>query len=447
MKLSKITVSFTLAATLFLTGCGTVMPYNVGGENEIGTSNKTTVTENVIDDLTETEVVIPDKTEGGNESTTEGWTSPLGTYAPEELGEEPTTNAETGVSVIAPNEVSDFVSRMSLEEKVCQMFIVTPEALTGYGQVTAAGEMSRDAFQSRPVGGLIYFDSNLEDESQTKSMLSNMQSYSKSFTGLPIFLCVDEEGGMVTRIAGKSGFNATDVGAMANISSGNEAYEAGSTVGGYLSALGFNVDFAPDADVITNPSNTVIGSRSFGSDPDIVTQYALRYSDGLHASGVLSTFKHFPGHGGTEADSHEGYAYTYRTYDELMVSEMKPFAAAGAGKVDFIMVAHVSVPNVLGDSTPCTLSYTMITKILKGEMHYGGIVVTDAMNMGAISNNYSSAGAAVEAIKAGVDMILMPNDFDAALGGVIDAVRSGEIPEARINDAVTRIVTVKMGLE
>jgi len=470
VKISKIAAGIILSASMLLTGCGKVMPYNVGGEDELGNRGKTTAYVNVIDEPTE-EVVVLDTADSGNEATSEGWVAPLGTYESDlpEGGASTeadgstqnggdagnaggngnnggTTGGTVGAAVVASAEVSNIINKMSLEEKVCQMFIVTPEALTGYGLVTAAGDASRDAFRSRPVGGLIYFDQNLEDASQTKSMLTNMQNYSKEFTGLPLFLCVDEEGGAVTRVAGKSGFNATDVGPMANIKSGNEAYEAGSTVGGYLAALGFNVDFAPDADVITNPSNTVIGNRSFGTDPDIVTQYALRYSDGLHASGVLSTFKHFPGHGGTEADSHEGYAYTDRTKDQLMSAEMKPFAAAGSGKVDFVMVAHVSVPKVLGDSTPCTLSSTMITQILKGEMRYTGIVVTDAMNMGAISNTYSSATAAVEAIKAGVDMVLMPSDFGAAVSGVIEAVKSGEIPESRIDDALTRIVTVKLGL-
>lgn len=337
----------------------------------------------------------------------------------------------------------EILADMTLEEKVYQMFVVTPEQLTGTGTVTNAGETTKNSLKKYPVGGIIFFASNLTGPSQTKTMLANLQTYSYEITGLPIFTCVDEEGGRVARIANNSAFGVTNVGPMANISDSTTAYNAGATMGKYLSNLGFNWNFAPDADVITNSANTVIGNRSFGSDSELVTELALQVSKGLNVYGVLSTFKHFPGHGATEGDTHEGYAYTNKTYDELLQAELVPFAAAQAGGVDAIMIAHISLPNVIGDNTPCTLSYKVVTEILRNDLGYRGLIVTDAMNMGAIVNNYSSANATVKAVQAGCDVILMPKDFHAAANALIEAVENGTISEDRIDASVRRIINVK----
>lgn len=345
---------------------------------------------------------------------------------------------------------AEFVAGMTLEDKIAQMFVVTPDALTGYTDVTAAGNTTKNAYNERPVGGIIYMSGNLKDSEQTATMLTNMQTIAAERTGLPVFLCVDEEGGSVARIAGKSGFEATDVGTMSAIGATGDsqnAYNAGTVIGQYLNELGFNVDFAPVADVLTNAENTVIGDRSFGTDTSLVAQMVTSELKGLSDAGIYGTVKHFPGHGATAEDSHEGAAVSERTLDELMATELVPFQSAINEGVNFVMVGHIAVPNVTGDNTPASLSQMMITDVLRTQMGYNGIVITDGMNMGAITENYSSDEAAVKAVLAGADMILMPKDYESAYNGVLAAVNDGTISEERINEAVTRIVKVKQQMQ
>lgn len=343
-------------------------------------------------------------------------------------------------------EAEDILSGMTLEEKVYQMFIITPEQLTGVKPATTAGSVTKDSLQKYPVGGLAYFSPNLVNAGQTSEMLENSQGYALEIEGLPLFLCVDEEGGRIARVANNASFGLSKTKAMGKMESAEEAFEAGSAIGRYLSDLGFNVDFAPDADVLTNPENKVIGNRSFGDDPAKVAEYAAAYSDGLHQSGVLSTFKHFPGHGATAGDTHDGFAYIDKTLEELKENELIPFATAQNEDVDLVMVSHISVPAVLGDDTPCTLSRYMVTDLLRGEMEYKGLIITDAMNMGAITKAYDNDQAVIDAVRAGVDLILMPVDFQSASEAVIAAVRSEEIDSASIDESVKRIIVKKLHL-
>ena len=341
----------------------------------------------------------------------------------------------------------EILAEMTLEEKVYQMFIVTPEALTGYDVVNASTQITKGWLEKYPVGGLIYFADNIMTPDQTKDMLKNTMKSAVELQEMPIFLCVDEEGGRVVRVAGNSKMGVTNVGPMGEVKDEAGAKAAGATIGAYLKDLGFTVDMAPVADVITNDKNTVIGDRSFGSDASIVDQYADAYSDGLHSKGVLSTYKHFPGHGATEGDTHEGYAYTNKTYEELKEAELVPFASAKRNKIDMVMVAHIAVPNITGDNTPCTLSYKMVTEILRNDLNYNGLIITDAMNMGAITENYTSKEATVKAIQAGVDIVLMPEDFKEAVKAVMDAVEKGDITEERINESVLRIIEKKLTIK
>ncbi len=364
-----------------------------------------------------------------------------------------TNSADTGsASQNAPDktdEVQRIVSAMSLEDKVAQLFLVKPEAIVDIGTATAAGESTKQAIDKTPVGGFVYFSDNLQSEQQVQEMLSNVQKYSKDRTGLPAFLSVDEEGGTVARVAGSGRFDVPNVGNMADIGASGDvqkAKQAGETIGTYLSALGFNLDFAPDADVLTNPENTVVKKRSFGSDPQVVSDMSLAVAQGLSQHQIHSVYKHFPGHGATEGDTHKGYAYTNKTLDELKQSELIPFEYAIKNGAEFIMAAHISVPNITNDDTPTSLSKTMITDVLREQMGYDGIVVTDAMNMGAVTEQYTSAQAAVKALQAGADIILMPENFKEAYQGVLDAVKSGELTEEQIDTAVTRIVKVKINM-
>lgn len=346
------------------------------------------------------------------------------------------------------SRLDEYLDSMTIEEKVAQLFIVLPEALTGSADsVTEADDALRDAIEAIPVGGFLYLSGNLQSENQVKDMLSQTQSFSMKRLGVPVFLCVDEEGGSVARISGKGLFEVPDIGDMAEVGKTedpNIAYETGSQIGDYLSRLGFNLDFAPVADVWSNPDNTVVKRRSFGTDPEQVSAMALAVAKGLQDQGILSVYKHFPGHGATTGDTHDGYAYTEKTIDDLEDCELIPFQDGIEEGIPVIMVGHFSLPQVTGDSMPASLSPAVIQGLLREQMGFDGIVVTDALNMGAVAQQYSSAEAAVRALQAGNDMILMPADFQEAYQGVLDAVAQGELSEERINESVRRILRVKL---
>lgn len=345
-------------------------------------------------------------------------------------------------------EAAAYLEQMTLEEKVAQLFVVTPEALTGYGQVTAAGDVTKAAIEDCPVGGFVFLASNIVSPQQVTEMMTSIQTYAYERSSFPMFLCLDEEGGMVSRIGEKAeSFGIERIGNMCDVgATGNpeNAKEAGAVMGEYLHMYGINVDFAPVADVLTNPANQVVRYRSFGSDAQMVSDMVAAALEGIESQGVIGVLKHFPGHGATSADTHEGYAYTDKTLDEMMSNEMIPFINGIEAGADMIMTAHMSCPSITGDTTPCTLSGMMITDILRNRLGYEGIVITDAMNMGAIANQYASGDAAVKALEAGVDMILMPADFNGAYQGVLNAVSEGTITEARIDESVMRILKVKI---
>lgn len=344
-------------------------------------------------------------------------------------------------------KISEMLADMTLEEKAAQMFMITPEALTGTGQVLEAGDMTREAIDKYPVGGLIYFTQNLQDPEQVRTMTGNVQKFARERTGLPMLLSVDEEGGTITRFGGNFSFDYDSSADMAGIGASGDpqqAYALGEKIGKFLGSLGFNMDNAPDADVLTNLENTVVKDRSFGSDCDTVSEMALAELEGLEDQGVKGLLKHFPGHGATTADTHEGYAYTDATLEEMKSNELVPFADGIEAGVDIIMVGHISCPQVTGNEEPASLSEKMITGVLREEMGFDGVVITDAMNMGAIAENYSPAEASVKAVLAGADMILMPEDFQQAYTGVLNAVKSGKITQERIDASVTRIIGLKL---
>lgn len=346
-------------------------------------------------------------------------------------------------------QVSGKLASMTLEEKTAQLFIITPEALTDSSHVTQAGENTKEAIEAYPIGGIIYFSENIVSEEQVTEMIAAQQQYCTDRIGLPLFISTDEEGGTVTRIASCEAIeipkilSAAEIGAEGDPS---EAYETGSTIGAYLSRMGFNLDYAPVADVLTNPENTVVKERSYGSESALVAEMVLKNLKGLNLHGIYGCVKHFPGHGATAGDTHEGYAYTDKTWEELKENEIVPFKAAMEEGVSFVMVGHISCPNITGDNTPASLSKIMIEDYLKGELGYENIVITDALNMQAVTRQYSSAEAAVTALHAGVDMLLMPEDFKEAYEGVLDAVQQGEITEERLDESVEKILRVKMNM-
>ena len=361
---------------------------------------------------------------------------------PEEV-KEPEKSAEE----LLEEQIDKMIADMSLEERVLQLFVITPEALTRVDTVVAAGEATKEAIIERPVGGLIYFQKNLQNPEQVKEMLSNTYQYYRE-AGAPVpFLSVDEEGGSVARIGGQSAFGVERLPDMRVIGeNGNveEAKRVGDVIGSYLSELGFNLDFAPDADVLTNPQNEVVKKRSFGSDAELVSRMSMAVVKGLEEHGIYATLKHYPGHGATLSDSHKGYAYTDKTLEELMGEELIPFKEGISEDIHFIMVAHISVPEITKDTVPCSLSPYMVTDVLREQLGYQGIVITDAMNMGAISQEYNSKEASVMALKAGVDLVLMPTDFEEAYQGVLSAIEEGELTEERIDESVRRVLRLKI---
>lgn len=348
------------------------------------------------------------------------------------------------------NDVSEYIAAMPLEDKVAQLFYVTPEAITGVSAVTMAGDATKQALNDNPVGGILYFGANIVDRDQLMTMISNTKSYSR----YPIFIGTDEEGGTVKRIAG-SAIEAEDslvkdVGTMKDVGAtgdASKAYDAGQTIGCYMNELGFNMDFAPVAGVLIDPANTTIGTRSFGSDPELNASMVGQFVEGLHSENVLSCEKHFPGLGDTNVDTHTGEATTQRSLDDMRTTDFISFGGGIDAGTDFVMVGHVSCPNVTGNNTPASLSEKMITGVLRGELGYDGIVITDSLQMGAVTQYYTSGEAAIRTIQAGADMLLMPEDYHEAYEAVLNAVNDGTIPEERIDESLKRIYKVKLKLK
>ncbi len=380
----------------------------------------------------------------GNGSADPVETIPVTTLPPATayIGEIPTEAPET-VSITA-----DVFASMTLEEQVWQMFMVTPEQLTGAGCATIAGEMTRSALEHYPVGGIIYFAQNLESVEQTRSLLAGTQAYAMSGGGIGLFLAIDEEGGTVARAADSLG--TTKFEDMAIYGSRNdveEAYQIGQTIGRDIGGLGFNVDFAPVADVDLCDGNE-LGGRIFSDDPQVVANMVSGVVKGLQDAGVSATLKHFPGLGAEDGNSHtDMHVRIDRTAEELRQAEFIPFAAGIDAGTEFIMVGH-QIMSCAGDNLPSDLSHVIVTDYLRGELGYDGIAITDSHIMNTISGNYTSGEAAILAILAGMDMILMPEDASAAVEAVCAAVESGRIPQERIEESVMRILSEKeeMGL-
>ena len=338
------------------------------------------------------------------------------------------------------NQIADScIAEMSLENKVAGLFMVTPEALTGVDTVIQAGDTTKQKLSEYPVGGLVYFSKNIKSADQLKEMLDT----TRNTMIYPVFLAVDEEGGSVSRVAGAG--LADDVGDMSEIGSTcdpEKAKEAGTAIGAYLSQFGFNVDFAPVADVVS-AENAVIGNRSFGSDPNVVGTMVAAEVQGLQESGVSACLKHFPGIGDTTTDTHDEKTVSEKTLEDMQQTDLPAFQSGIDAGADFVMVSHMSLPNVIGDDTPCSLSGAVISDLLRNQLGYNGIVITDALDMSAITDYYSSAEAAVKAIEAGADMLLMPENFEEAYQGLLEAVQNGTISEDRINESLKRIYRVK----
>lgn len=336
-----------------------------------------------------------------------------------------------------PSLVDETLAGMTLHEKVCQMMFVTPEELTGEDGVTVAGDATRQALENYPVGGIVYFAKNLESQDQVKEMIDNSQKDSS----IGLFVATDEEGGVVNRLMDTVG--TTYIGSMYYYKDdGDEtAYENAYTIANDMSALGFNLDFAPVADVWSNPDNTVIGERAYSDDYAQAAELVGNAVKGFNDGGVMCTLKHFPGHGDTAEDSHYSSAYVHRTKEEIMADEMQPFRSGIEAGAEFVMIGHLIVPDI--DEVPATLSYKIATGILRDELKFEGVAITDSFEMESIADNYSVDDAVVMSVKAGMDMILQPKDMASAVNSIEQAVADGELSEDRIDESVRRILTLK----
>ena len=351
------------------------------------------------------------------------------------------------------DEVEEQLSKMTLREKVGQMFYVRMETLdttihwNTYADLQEnplleVNQTMRNVNEDYPVGGLILYAWNIDNESQLSRLISQI----RSLNGQPL-LCIDEEGGRVSRIANNPNFNVKKYESMSAIGATgdpNNAYECGNTIGTYLHRYGFDIDFAPVADVNTNPENIIIGAWAFSDDPAVAAPMVTNYLQGLKDAGVTGCIKHFPGHGDTKTDTHFGYASTQKTWAEMLDCEMVTFKAGIAWGCQLVMTAHIGAPKVTGSDVPSTMSPIILQDKLRGELGYQNIIITDGMEMGAITQQYTSAEAAVASILAGVDIVLGPKDFVKAFDAVMAAVEKGTITEERINQSVRRILKLKM---
>ena len=365
---------------------------------------------------------------------------------PDEQQPESTENPEVPDNMTvsgAQQTAQALLDTMTDEEKLWQLFFVTPEAITNVNTATVAGEATKKALAQYPVGGIVYFAKNLEDREQTVALLENTQSYAK----IPLFLGVDEEGGTVSRVGSNPDMGVPSVGDMRSLGKSQDpaaVYAAGQDIGGGLHALGFNLNFAPVADVAQG-ADSVIGSRSFGSDAELCASLAGVIVKSLRAEGIVSCLKHFPGYGSATVDDHNGTSVVEKTLSELEACDLVPFQTiiASEGSVPFVMVSHLSYPNVTGSDTPADLSSSIVTDILRDKLEYQNVIITDSHSMASITDHYSAGEAAVKALAAGCDMILMPSDLQAAFDAVKAAVADGTLSQARIDESVLRILTVK----
>ncbi|MGL4656306.1 MAG: glycoside hydrolase family 3 N-terminal domain-containing protein [Sarcina sp.] len=356
------------------------------------------------------------------------------------------------IKIDVEKKVKEVLSKMTIEEKIGQLLMVDFRTWNGENFTEINEEVSQ-VISSFNLGGVILFAENIKSTEQTVKLCDGLQN-SVSNREVPLFIGVDQEGGIVSRMSmGISLSGNMSVGATG---SQGVAYEYGDILGKELDALGINVNFAPVLDVNSNPNNPVIGTRSLSSNPSIVSSLGAEMAKGIEDNNVIAGAKHFPGHGDTNIDSHVGLPRVDKTREELDKTEFLPFRE-NIKNLDMIMTAHIEYPQIEKDKKgkvylPATLSDDLITGVLRKDMGFDGVVITDAMNMEAISDNFGEVEAVKMAIKAGVDIVLMPttltnyNDvekLERIINGLLDAIESGEISMKRLDESVERILKLK----
>ncbi len=339
-------------------------------------------------------------------------------------GDAPTTPATLD------EKIEQQLKNMTVEEKIAQMLIVY------YTGDTADDTLLNVVKEVKP-GGFILSGSNITTYGGTVDFVQALQNNS----AIPMIISIDHEGGQVQRLANLTDIKPTNIPDMLSVGKTNDteyAYGIGKVMAEELHTVGVNLDFAPVLDILPKNGKSFIGSRSFGSDPQAVSAMSAALAKGLEENGVSACYKHFPGHGNTATDSHTDLPVLNKTKDELFANELIPFQSAINNGAQFIMIGHIALPKVTGDNTPATLSRAIVTDLLRTEMGYDGLVVTDALNMGALTNQYSYEEIYVKAIEAGVDLLLMPNGSRKAV-----EIIKANVSEERIDQSVRRILKYK----
>lgn len=348
------------------------------------------------------------------------------------------------------NVIDHAINGMTLDEKIGQMLM--PDFRNWKGQnVTKMLPEIEQLIQEYHLGGVILFRENVVTTEQTARLVAEYQEASEKYG---LLMTIDQEGGIVTRL--QSGTDMPGNMALGATRSPEIAHDVGQVIGEELNALGINMNLAPVLDVNNNSDNPVIGVRSFGESPELVAELGVAYTKGLQSTGVAATAKHFPGHGDTAVDSHLGLPEVPHDKERLMEVELYPFQKAMEANIDAIMTAHVTFPKIDDTkviskkdgteiSLPATLSYKVLTELMREEMGYEGVIITDALNMLAIADHFGPVDAVIRSVKAGTDIILMPVELDAVVNGLLEAVETGEISEERIEESVKRILTLKIG--
>nr|BBK60996.1 GH3 beta-N-acetylglucosaminidase [Paenibacillus sp. FPU-7] len=327
---------------------------------------------------------------------------------------------------------------LTLKQKVGQL------VMAGFNGLEASDD-ARKLITEDHVGGIIYFRRNLAEPAQVAKLSAELQQIAAESDNVPLLISIDQEGGMVTRL--ENGVTVVP-GNMALGAAGDAelAYEAAHIIGSELRALGINMNFAPSLDINNNPGNPVIGVRSYGGTAELVARLGTEAVRGFQDAGVAATVKHFPGHGDTGEDSHHALPTVPHARERLDRLELAPFREAIARGVDAVMTAHVLFPAVEPEKLPATLSSNVIEGLLRGELGYDGVVVTDCLEMNAISKFYGVGEGAVQAVEAGADLILVSHRYErqkAALDALLAAVESGRISEERIDRSVGRLLALK----
>lgn len=334
--------------------------------------------------------------------------------------------------------VESVISEMTIEEKVAGLFIVTPESITGVDTAVQAGEGTKEALTQYPVGGLIYSKKNMKSEEQLKEMIANSVSYNK----YPLFIAVEEEGGDVSPLANALSLDKTvgsnEIGSSMDNSKAGESMKK---IEEYLLSYGFNLNFGLVADVAEEGS--FLNKRSFGQEVSAVSEMVAAALEGTKESEVTTALKYFPGMGSAKEDTSQKVVVIDKSKEDLMQKELIPFITAIQSGAEMIMVGHGSYPQLSGDNTPASMSREVVSDLLRTELEFNGIVITDALNKAAVTEYYGADEAAVKALKAGADMLLMPEDFKLAYEGILNAVKEETISEERIDHCLKRIYRIK----